>query len=144
MIFRPFQLGYLFLSQAKGLSFFWMGRLIVLFLVSFEMGMMITKEDKILSLSYTLLLTFSPILQWWFAVNYIAEIFIFGQLAVLVVYQYINTQNYKKRFILSLLFAFTACGYAFALYPAWQFPLAYVFLFLAIWLIWDNHENSHY
>lgn len=141
MIFRPFQWGYLFLSQAKGLSFFWMGRLIALLLVSFEVGMLITEEDKILSLSYALLLTFSPVLQWWFAVNYIAEIFIFGQLTVLVVYHYINTQNYRKRFILSLLFAFSACGYFFALYPAWQFPLAYVFLFLALWLIWSNHKN---
>lgn len=141
IIFRPFLLGYLFLPQAKGLSFFWMGRLIALFLVSFELGMLITKKDKILSLSYALLLTFSPILQWWFAVNYIAEIFIFGQLTVLIISHYINTQNYGKRFVLSLLFAFSACGYAFALYPAWQFPLAYVFLFLTIWLIWDKHEN---
>ena len=80
MIFRPFQIGYLFLSPAKGLSFYWISRLIALLLVSFEMGMLITGKDKILSLSYALLLTFSPILQWWFAVNYIAEIFIFGQL----------------------------------------------------------------
>ena len=29
VIFRPFQLGYLFLSPAGGLAFFWMGRLIV-------------------------------------------------------------------------------------------------------------------
>ncbi len=141
IIFRPFQIGYLFLSQAKGLSFFWMGRLIALLLVSFEMGMLITGKDKILSLSYALLLTFSPVLQWWFAVNYIAEIFIFGQLAVLAIYYYMNTRNYRKRFVLSLLFAFAVCGYAFALYPAWQIPCGYVFLFLALWLIWDNHEN---
>ena len=141
IIFRPFQIGYLFLSQAKGLSFFWMGRLIALLLVSFEMGMLITGKDKILSLSYALLLTFSPVLQWWFAVNYIAEIFIFGQLFVLAIYYYMNTRNYRKRFVLSLLFAFAVCGYAFALYPAWQIPCGYVFLFLALWLIWDNHEN---
>ena len=141
MIFRPFQLGYLFLSQAKGLSFFWMGRLIALLLASFEMGMIITRKDKTLSLSYALLLTFSPILQWWFAVNYIAEIFIFGQLAVLAICHYANTRDYRKRFIFSILFAFSVCGYAFALYPAWQIPCGYVFLFLAIWLILDNHED---
>ena len=141
IIFRPFQIGYLFLSQAKGLSFFWMGRLIALLLASFEMGMIITRKDKTLSLSYALLLTFSPILQWWFAVNYIAEIFIFGQLAVLAICHYANTRDYRKRFIFSILFAFSVCGYAFALYPAWQIPCGYVFLFLAIWLILDNHED---
>ena len=141
IIFRPFQIGYLFLSQAKGLSFFWMGRLIALLLVSFEMGMLITGKDKILSLSYALLLTFSPVLQWWFAVNYIAEIFIFGQLAVLAICHYANTRDYRKRFIFSILFAFSVCGYAFALYPAWQIPCGYVFLFLAIWLILDHHED---
>ena len=34
IIFRPAQIGYLFLDQGSGLAFFWMGRLIVLFLES--------------------------------------------------------------------------------------------------------------
>ena len=45
MLFRPFLIGYLFLNQGQGLSFFWMGRLIVLFLISFEFGMLITIKN---------------------------------------------------------------------------------------------------
>ena len=58
MIFRPFQIGYLFLSPAKGLSFYWISRLIALLLVSFEMGMLITNKNKTLSLAYAILITF--------------------------------------------------------------------------------------
>ena len=138
ILFRPFQIGYLFLSQAKGLSFFWIGRLIALLLVSFELGMLITNNNKLLSFSYSILLTFSPIVQWWFSINYLVEMLIFGQLAILIINQYIHTQDYKKRLILSLIITFCVCGYIFALYPPWQIPLAYIFLFLSIWLIWDN------
>ena len=49
MIFRPFLIGYLFLNQGQGLSFFWAGRLIFLFLISFEFGMLITNYNKKLS-----------------------------------------------------------------------------------------------
>ncbi|MDL2271221.1 hypothetical protein LJC03_05390, partial [Methanobrevibacter sp. OttesenSCG-928-I08] len=103
VIFRPFHWGYLFLSQGKGLSFFWVGRLIILFLVSFEMGMIFTKKNKILSLAYSLLITFSPLVQWWFAVNGLVEMLIFGQLSLILINFYTQTNDYYKRLLYSLV-----------------------------------------
>lgn len=144
LIFRPFQIGYLFLSPGRALSFYWVGRLIALLLVSFEFGRFITKDDKRLATAYSVLISFSPIVQWWFSVNYLVEMLIFGQLICLCVYHYIKTNDYKKRLICALGFIISAGGYMFSLYPAWQIPIGYVFLFVLIWIIWDNYKEFTY
>lgn len=140
-IFRPFQLGYLFIGNAGGLSFFWCGRLIALFLVSFELAMILTKKSKLLSFIYAILVTLSPNIQWWFAVNGIAEIFIFGQFALILLYKYITNNELKKRCLYLIGIVISAGGYILVLYPAWQIPMFYVFLVLAIWIIIDKRKE---
>ena len=140
-IFRPFQLGFLFLGMAKGLSFFWCGRFIALFMITFELGMRLTKKSKLLSFLGAIMITLAPIVQWWFAVNGIVEIFVFGELAILLLYQYMNTESLKKRCLYLLGLVICAGGYVMVIYPAWQIPMAYVFLALAIWVIIENRKN---
>lgn len=140
-IFRPFQLGFLFLGMAKGLSFFWCGRLIALFMVTFEFSMLFTKKNKLLSLLGAFMITLAPIVQWWFAVNGIVEIFVFGELAILLLHKYMNTESLKKRCLYLLGLMICAGGYIMVLYPAWQIPMAYVFLALAIWVMVENRKN---
>ena len=140
-IFRPFQLGYLFLGIAKGLSFFWYGRFIALFLVMIELFMILTKKNKVLSVIGAFLITLAPIVQWWFAVNGIAEIFIFGGLAIILLYKYMNTDSLKKRCLYLFFLYICAGGYLLVLYPAWQIPMFYIFLAIAIWVIVQNRKN---
>ena len=141
MIFRPFLIGYLFLNQGQGLSFFWMARLIFLFLVSFEFGMLLTNKNKNLSLAYTLLVTFSPQVQWWFAINGLVEMLIFGQLGVLLINWYMTTEDYIKRTIIGFGLMVSAGTYGLVFYPSWQIPFAYVFLGLGIWIFFKRkHE----
>lgn len=143
-LFRPFHWGYLFLTPGKGLSFFWVGRLLGLLLVSFEMGMFLTKENKTLSLAYALLLTFSPLVQWWFSVNGLVEMLIFGQLAILLINYYMNTISYKKRLLCTLGLIISIGAFLLAVYPAWEIPLAYIFLTLSIAIFLLNKKSFKY
>ncbi len=140
-LFRPFQIGFLFLGMAKGLSFFWCGRWIALFMVTFEFLMLLTKKNKLLSFVGATMITLAPIVQWWFAINGIVEIFVFGELAILLLHQYMNTENLKKRCLYLLGLVICAGGYIMIMYPAWQIPMAYVFLAIAIWVIVENRKN---
>ncbi len=140
-IFRPFQLGFIFLGISKGLSFFWCGRLIALFIVTFEMCMILTKKNKLLSLIGAIMITLAPMVQWWFAVNGIAEIFIFGQLAIILLHKYINVNDLKKRCLYLLGMVLCAGGYVMVMYPAWQITMVYIFIALALWIIIDNRKN---
>ena len=137
-LFRPFFWGYLFLPKGMGLSFYWLGRLIVLLLVSFELGMLITKENKTLSLVYSLLITLSPLVQWWFGVNFLVEMLIFGQMAVLLLDKFMLSNDFKKRLLISVLIAFCGVAYTVSVYPAWQVPIAYIILALMIWVVYKN------
>ena len=141
LIFKPFYWGYLFLSAGKGLAFFWYGRWIVLFLVSFEMAMLITKEDRLLSLAGSSLIVFAPLVQWWFAINGLVEMLIFGQLSVLLLKRYMLENRVGIRALYASVIFICAGGFILTLYPAWQFPMAYVILGLGIWVIVENFQK---
>lgn len=141
-IFRPFHLGYLFLGLARGLSFFWIARFIALFLVSFEFFMIFTNKNKRLSLIGSFMISLAPIVQWWFATNGTAELFIFGQLALILLYKYLNIENFKHKLICLIFMIICAGGYVLILYPAFQIPMFYVFLSLAIYIIATNFKNT--
>lgn len=142
VIFRPFHWGYLFLGAAKGLSFFWCGRLIALFLVTFEFGMMITRRNKKLSVIMGTLISLAPIVQWWFAVNGVAELLIFAQLSIIMLDRYMNTESYIKRSIYAFICSICAGGYVLIFYPSWQVPIAYLIIILSIWVILKNYKKT--
>lgn len=141
IIFKPFYWGYLFLPAGKGLAFFWYGRWIALFLVSFEMVMLITKKDRLLSLAGSSLIAFAPLVQWWFAINGLVEMLIFGQLSVLLLKKYMLESRVGIRALYASIIFICAGGFILTLYPAWQFPMAYVILGLGIWVIVENFQN---
>lgn len=140
-IFRPFLWGYLLLGSAKGLAFFGIARLLALFFVSFEFAMVYTKRDKWLSLAAAVLIALAPIVQWWFAINGLVEMLIFGQAALMCVYHFMRTTKTSGRLLASMLFFWCGGGYLLTFYPAWQVPLFYVFIALLVYIILDNRKG---
>lgn len=148
-IFRPFLWGYLILGASRGLAFFWSARLVTLFLITFETGLLVTRTskregDECLALTGAVLVTFAPIVQWWFAVNGTAELFVYGQGLVLALDRLLRSRARASRWGWSLLLAWLCGCYLLILYPAWQVPLFYVFAFMGLWVI-DRYrqEFSH-
>lgn len=54
--------------------------------------------NKRLAVIYGLLVTWSPIVQWWFAVNGLVEMLILGQLAIVIVERYLKAVNTPNGF----------------------------------------------
>lgn len=144
VLFRPFHWGFLFLDFAKGFSFYWCGRIIALFLVSFEMGMLITKKNKKYSFFTAVLMTLSPTVQWWLGVNCLVEMLVFGQLAILLIYHYMNTENLRYRILFGIGLIFCAGGFILSVYPAWQITIGYIILALLIWIVLENWKNFRF
>lgn len=141
-IFRPFHLGYIILGIERGLSFFWIARFIALFLISFELFMILFDKDKRISVIGAFLISFAPIVQWMFATNGTVELFVYGELALILLYKYMNTENFKYRIIYLFFMMVCAGGYIFILYPAFQIPMFFVFLMLAIYIVATNYKNT--
>ncbi|SCJ48299.1 Uncharacterised protein [uncultured Clostridium sp.] len=142
-LFRPFLIGHLLLGPARGLAFFWAARFISLFLVSFEFAMLFTKRKKALSFTLAVAITFSSVIQWWFAINGIVELFVFGMGAILAIHHYLISDKWYVRLGLGLILSLCAGGYIMILYPAWQVSMAYVFLAMFIYLLWEHHKEYH-
>ncbi|MBR6013590.1 MAG: hypothetical protein IK062_07405 [Selenomonadaceae bacterium] len=128
MIFRPAQIGYLFFDQGSGLAFFWTSRCVILFLISFEFARLILKTETKLSIIYAIMIAFSPLAQWWWAVNSIAEILAAGQGVVVCWKIYLEQEENRKRFLYAAGFLWCTGVYILAIYPAWQVSFGYVFL----------------
>lgn len=141
MIFRPAQVGYLFLSTSRGLSFFWVFRTVWLFMSVFELGRVLTKDNRRLAVILSVLVTFSPVVQWWFAVNGLVEMLATGSMAIVFIYHYVKSKRYMLRLCLALGLSWVGGTYILTFYPAWQVPFGYVFLMLAIFVIWDNAKH---
>lgn len=140
-VFRPFLLGFLFLDSAKGLSLFWILRLVFLFLFTFELLLLITDKNKILSFFGTLLIAFSPGIHWWFTISGLIEMIIYGELAILMLNRYMLTKNFKQKIL--VLFCMYICTGSFilVLYPAWQVPCIYVFIAIFLWITIKNYTD---
>lgn len=135
IVFKPFLLGYLFLPVAKGMSFYWCGRFIALFLVSFEFGRFITDDDRRLAVVYAVLITLSPCIQWWYAAGGLVEMVICFQLSLMSLDRFLINSNHLKRLCYLLVIILCAGGYIFTMYPAWMIPLVYVLLGCILWVV---------
>ena len=141
-LFRPFFWGCLFLPVNQGIAWFWCGRLIALFLVSLEFGLMITENRRGYALGYAFLLTFSPFVQWWFAINGLAEMLIYGQLALVLFKKYLNSPSFGKRTACTAGILFSAAGFILTFYPAWMMPLALFIVVSAVVVFVKYRKNA--
>lgn len=131
-LFRPFFWGYLISGSAYGLSFFWCGRVIALLVVSFEFGRFITHDNRCAALAYALILSLSPIVQWWFSVNGTAELLIFAQGGVLAFSAFLRAPTLLRRIASASLASYAAGCFILIIYPAWQVTVGYVIVALCI------------
>lgn len=141
VIFRPFHWGYLILGPERGLAFFWMARLAVLVLISFDLGMLILDNKRGLSLMLSLMIAFAPFVQWWFAINGLVEMLIFGFSAVLVFNRYLQTSSYIRKAMYGVIVAWLGTSYILTFYPAWLVPVSYIMLVLVIWTVIRNRKT---
>lgn len=143
VLFRPFQIAYLFLPVEYGFAFFWCARMVFLFLVSLEFGMLVFKNKKSLAAVYAFCVTFSGWVVWWYAINCLVEMLIFGQAIVLMINGY-ATHHWKWRWLYALGFAWLSVSYILTMYPAWEIPLFYVFAAVGIGvLVWTWKEAKY-
>lgn len=134
-LFRPFYWGYLFFGSERGLSWFWCSRLIVLFLSWFELGMLITDGQKKLSVMLSVCVSFAPFLQWWFAINGLVEMLIYGACFVLGSNYLVSHAFNPRKIAVAVGMAVCAVGYVLTFYPTWMVPVAWGFVPLFLWVI---------
>jgi len=126
VIVKIFSWGYFLFGNEYGLSWSWVLKVIVLFMVFFELGMIITKKDKGMSLLTAIWITFSPTIMWWSIWDNTA----FAAGIIVLFHTYLSNKNLKlyQKLLIAYGMVVFICQFVYALYPAWQVPLAYLIL----------------
>jgi len=135
LLFRPFLAGHLLFGFSRGLAFFWTARWLALLLAMYGLFKLLTGGDKTLSAVASFLVFLSPVVQWWGAINALAEMLIFGSLFVLCLDRVLKSGAFRNRCWPMLGMGYAAVAYFMTLYPAAMVPLAYVFGAIALWVV---------
>lgn len=137
VLLTPKLIGFLFLPLNNAFSFYWYFDYFILFFVSFEFFMLLTKKNKVFSLVGTFLTVFSPVVQWWESTSILWS----GMLAIVVFSKFLKSNCWKKKILLSFLIGYAGSVYIMDLYPAWLITYGYFFLGIVIWLMIINKNN---
>ena len=132
-IAKPLTWGFLLFGTEYGFSWWWMLRILLLLIVSFEIARIITKKDNVLSIAGMLILSIAPGIMWWFSTA-IVDSYIWGMAIVVLFHTYMENLETKdwKKLLIALGMIISIPAFAFALYPAYQVPLAYVIVIFMI------------
>jgi len=133
-IARIFNAGYLFLNTDNAIAFCWNLRIIAILLITFELMMIISNKKKYLSLIGSIMISFSPAMLFWGNL----DVLFFGELVIVLIDKYMNTDKYKSRLLLSVFIAWGGISYIYHLYPGFIITFGYVFLGLLIWIVLKN------
>lgn len=133
----PHNIGYLFLNVEQAFSFAWYLPLFLLFMGCFELFLLITKGKRLISLFGTMMITFSPSMQWWNSLGIIT----FGIWAIVCFYYFLESNTIKRKILFSFLIGWIGACYIMCVYPAWQIPYGYFFLGLCIWQIYEHRKT---
>ena len=127
-ILRPNLWSYFIFDVERAFAFSWNFNIFFFLISTFLLFMLLTKNNFWLSVTGTFFIFFSGGLQWWsyFIGNYMLYL---NGLFISFAYLLYN----KKRgpmIIAGLVFILSAYGFIFNLYPPFQVPLLYLYLFL--------------
>lgn len=137
---HPALLGFLFLPIEYAFSFYWNFRIILLFMSAFELGNILFKKRKY-ALALALSLLFSAPIQWTLS-QWLVDIIIWGQVAVVIWFRLIMENRKTVRILLAVLLAGALNCYIYVMYPAAQLPFAYFFLGCVSIIAYLNKEKK--
>lgn len=139
-ISKPFTWGYIFFGNEYGLSWYWCLKLFLLILVSFELSMILTKNNKKISIFGAFIISFAPPLQWWF-VPHMTDVFFWAMTVTTLAYHFFIADTKWKKILFTILLPISCIGYSLALFPSLQVPLAMLSLALIIALLIRDKEK---
>lgn len=135
----PQQLFFAVLPATNAFSAYWYFPMFFMFFAVFELLMILTKKSKVYSLIGTMMITFSPAVQWWSSFMIIAS----GAAAIVSFNQFLISDKKIKKAFYSFLIGIFGSMYIMNMYPAWLIPYGYFFLVLVCWLIYSHKDNIH-
>lgn len=135
-LLRPNHWSYFIFDSERAFAFAWNFKIFSFLTGTFLLLMLLTGNKFWLSLTGTFFLFLSGGVQWWsyFIADYMSYL---NGIFISFVYILYNKKLWPL-IIASLIFVISTYGFMFNLYPPFQIPLAYLYLFLFIGFLWQR------
>ncbi|MDE5757843.1 MAG: hypothetical protein K2H85_04440, partial [Allobaculum sp.] len=138
LIGKPFVWGYILLGNAYGLSWYFLSKTILMFMVSLELFYILTKSRH-MAVFGSFIFTFAPANVWWFSPHFYDVIFWACALFVVGYYFFIKQGWMKWLFTILAISSFT--GFTLALFPSLQVPLGVLMLALMLACLYRDRDQ---
>lgn len=143
-ITKPLHWGFFFLDADHALAWYWDLKLILIFLLSFELCMILTRQNKLVSALGSLWITLSPAVQWWFA-QHVGDNVLYVPAMIVTFYYLCKNFDYLRRKILfTALFCLSCLGFVTPLYPPVQIPFGFLALILMALIYFDFRKEIRF
>lgn len=140
IIAKPFNWGFLFLDKERAFSWFWFSRLLCLFMLSYELCLVLSKKNKEVSLLGAFLITLSPACQWWFSTS-VVDLIIFAQGLVVSTYRFLQANSKRIKLLLAIMFTICGSGFVLCFYPPIQVSIGYLILIMLVYFVLKNRKK---
>ena len=127
LLAKPLTWGYVLLGNEYGLSWYFSLKIILLVLISYEFVMILTKNNKKVSVMGALLISYSPAIQWWL-VPHMADVFLWSMTLCVIAYHFFTTNKRWLKNLLTILAPLVLSVFVLALFPSCQIPLGIIAL----------------
>lgn len=137
-IFRP-SVWIFFLSNNTEFtfSFYWWSKFVLLLISTYVLLLEITNKNLLISIGGSLLFFFTPFIQWWIPVDSITTI----SFGVFCFIRLIKEKSFKKEILYGIGLTYWIISFALVLYPAFQIPMMYGAIFIALGAILKNRKR---
>jgi hypothetical protein len=140
-ISKPLQWGFFFLHADYAISWYWDMKLLLILMLSFELCMILTSRDKLISVLGAFWIAFSPAVQWWFA-QHVGNSVLYIEAIVVTFYYFLKYHDKPPLQILfAFLFSLSCLGFIIPLYPPVQIPFGILALILMLLIFTDFHKT---
>lgn len=139
---KPLAWGYLLLGNEAGLSWYWCGEEILLFMTAFEMCLILLQGRRFEALLGALLIWLAPQTQWW-VIPHIPIVFMYAMAVFWMGYAFFTAKTAVAKWGSAAGVFVAVIGFSLSIFPSLQVPCAYIVItLLAVCLFRDREEIS--
>jgi len=136
-LFKPHNLGFLFLPFDIAFSLKWWIVLYLLIISSYFFVLLLMPRQKTLAILLSLALAFSPFLQWWYSSGTFGSLY-YILFALIAFIKLLHANHAKQRIAWGLALTYFGTCFALILYPPFQIPCLIVAVGFAVGYLLDN------
>lgn len=137
---KPMMWGYLLFGSEVGLSWYWCGMMILLFMTALEMVLILTDGCRRASVVGAITVSLSPAIQWW-VLPHMPIVILYAMALFCVGYFFFTAETAFGKWGCAALSVVAVIGFALSIFPSFQVPCAYAVIALLAVCLWRDREK---